>query len=86
MKSPADDHIRSALSAVSAAIADLEAAQADAYAEAAFDCRITAYGNLCARRVLLQQARSILSLLARSIPAPHLLAADGHQGVFLGCD
>lgn len=71
-----DDDILIALAAVSRAIGAVEAAEHEAYADAAFECRIAAYGNLCARRTLLQQARHTLSLLARSVPAPHVLARD----------
>lgn len=75
MPPSAHDDINAALEAVSRAIAAIESVEYDTYAEAAFDVRITAYGNHCARRVLLQQARSILALLARSISTPSVLGA-----------
>ena len=76
MPQPAEREIHDALAAVSRAIGILETAEHEAYANAAFECRIAAYGNHCAQRVLLQQARSILSLLARSVSAPGLLATE----------
>lgn len=71
------DDIHAALAAVSRAIAAIESVQHHSYADAALEGRLSAYGNLCARRALLHQARSILSLLARSLSAPGVL--DGEQ-------
>ena len=70
------DDIQLALAAVSRAIAAVEAVEHEAYSDAAQQARITAYGNHCARRVLLQQAKSILGLLARSLSTAGVLGAD----------
>ena len=76
MPQPPDDHIRLALAHVSAAIEGVEATVHEAYADAAYDARISAYGNICARRVLLQRVRADLTLLPRSVSTPGVLAAD----------
>lgn len=70
------DDIHSALAAVSRAIAAIESVHHHTYADAALEGRLTAYGNHCAQRALLQQARSILALLARSLTAPGVLGPD----------
>jgi len=74
MQQPPDEHIRLALTHVSAALEGIERTAADAYAEAAFNARLNNFGNHCAKRVLLQRIRSDLSLLQRSVSAPGLLA------------
>lgn len=74
MPLPPDEHIRLALTHVSAALEGFERTAADAYAEAAYNARLTNFGNHCAKRVLLQRIRSDLSLLQRSVSAPGLLA------------
>jgi|LakMenE01Jun11ns_1017448.scaffolds.fasta_scaffold6531651_1 hypothetical protein len=76
MPQPPDDHIRLALAHVSAACEGLERTIHEAYADAAYDARITAYGNICAKRALLQRIRADLNLLQRSVSAPGLLAAE----------
>lgn len=74
MSLPPDEHIRLAHAHVSAALESFERTAWDAYAEAAYNARLTNYGNHCAKRVLLQRIRSDLSLLQRSVSAPGLLA------------
>jgi hypothetical protein len=76
MQQPPDEHIRLALAHVRAAIEGIEATAHNAYADAAFDARITAYGHLCAKRVLLQRISGDLGLLERSVSASSLLAAQ----------
>jgi hypothetical protein len=76
MPQPPDDHIRLALAHVSAAVEGVERTIHEAYADAAYDARITAYGNICAKRALLQRIRADLNLLQRSVSAPGLLAAE----------
>lgn len=71
-----DDHIRLALAHVSSAIQGIERSVHKAYADAAYDARISAYGNICAKRVLLQRIRADLTLLQRSISAPGVLASE----------
>lgn len=76
MPQPPDEHIGLALAHVSAAIEGLERTIHEAYAGAAYDARITNYGNACAKRILLQRIRGDLSLLNRSVSASGLLASD----------
>jgi DNA-binding LytR/AlgR family response regulator len=76
MPQPADDHIGLALAHVSAALEGFERTAADAYAEAAFNARLTSYGNHCAKRALLQRISADLKLLHRSVSAPGLLVPD----------
>lgn len=71
-----DDHIRLALTHVSSAIQGIERSVHEAYADAAYDARISAYGNICAKRALLQRIRADLTLLQRSISAPGVLASE----------
>ena len=76
MPQPPDDHIRLALGHVCAAIERLEGSVHQAYAEAAYELRISNYGNVCAKRTLLQRVRSDLKLLERSVSTPGVLADD----------
>jgi hypothetical protein len=76
MPQPPDDHIRLALAHVSAAVEGVERTIHEAYADAAYDARITAYGNICAKRALLQRVRADLNLLHRSVSAPGVLASE----------
>ena len=71
-----DEHIRLAHAHVCDAIRGIESTAADAYAEAAYNARLTHFGNHCAKRVLLQRIRADLKLLQRSVSAPGLLAAE----------
>lgn len=73
MQSGPDEQIRLALAHVCSAIEAYEASASDAYADAAFNARLSNYGNLCAKRILLQRVRSDLSLLARSVHRANLL-------------
>ena len=76
MPLPPDEHIRLAHAHVCDAIRAIESTGADVYAEAAFNARLTYFGNHCAKRVLLQRIRSDLKLLQRSVSSPGLLATD----------
>jgi hypothetical protein len=76
MPLPPDEHIRLAHAHVCDAIRAVEATAADAYAEAAYNARLTYFGNHCAKRALLQRIRADLNLLQRSVSAPGLLAAE----------
>lgn len=76
MPQPPDDHIRLALGHVCAAIERLEGSVHKAFEDAAYELRITNYGNVCAKRILLQRIRSDLKLLERSVSAPGVLAND----------
>ena len=76
MPLPPDEHIRLAHTHVCDAIAGIEATTADAYAEAAFNARLSNYGNHCAKRALLQRIRADLTLLQRSVSASGVLAAE----------
>jgi len=71
-----DEHIRLAHAHVCNAIQGVEATAADAYAEAAYNARITNYGSHCAKRALLQRIRSDLQLLQRSVSAAGVLATE----------
>lgn len=76
MQQQPNDHVRLAHSHVCAALEGLERTIHEAYADAAYDARITNYGNICARRTLLHRIRADLALVQQSVSSPSVLAAD----------
>lgn len=58
-----DDHLSLAYQHISHAIEQLERRESDVFAQAAFESRITAYGNHCRRHALLKHIANDLKQL-----------------------
>jgi hypothetical protein len=61
-----DDHLALALHHISAAIERLEDHEHNVFAQAAFESRITAYGNHCRRHAVLQHIARDLEQLTKA--------------------
>lgn len=65
-----DDHIHHALHHVTTALSQLSEDDSNVFAQAAFELRITSYGDHCRRKAILQRIHADLCCLVQEAADP----------------